>query len=139
MPRILLQDVAAGVARHLDEADHVDEQARLGTRHQRDVEDVDVGRDLGQERLQRILQKLEPAETRRAQLGTRSGALRIVGARAPHRQLQRVDGGRRMIRRRRRLVRREGRNVLSHAERPFRNPGHGSLRQHARGITRFEG
>ena len=57
--RILHEAIDAAIAPHLDEAEHVDKQARVLGRRQRDIEQVAIGRHLRKNRLKVVLQEFE--------------------------------------------------------------------------------
>ncbi len=83
--RVLEEAVGAPVARHLDEGDHVEKDARPVALGERQVEEVDPRRRLAHHGLQRALQEREAAELDLPQFRDRVGALGVLDPRAPER------------------------------------------------------
>ncbi len=65
MPAVLHEAIGAPVPCHLDEGHHVDEEPRVFARDEADVEEVDLGRHLGQHGLHELAQQFQPGESRR--------------------------------------------------------------------------
>src|SRR5262245_48687513 len=83
--RVLQEAVDALVAPHRHVGDHVDPQTRRIARHQPAVEQVDIGRELGEHRIERLVQQLEPRGLGVAHVDDDGGALRDLDTRLAHR------------------------------------------------------
>ena len=82
---VLIKAIGAPVVRHVDEGDHVEEQARMLARRQRQIEQVDVRRRLVDDGLERALERRQAAHFELAQLRDRLGALGVLDPRLPDR------------------------------------------------------
>ncbi len=60
VPAVLQEPVGSPVAGHFDEGDHVDEEARMFSRHHAGIEEIHLGRDLGQHGFHHLAQEIEP-------------------------------------------------------------------------------
>ena len=88
VPAILHQAVGAPVAAHLDEGHHVDEEPRVLARHESGVEEVDLGRHLGQDGFEHLAQEFEPRQFRVAEVAERLGAIGHLHPCGPDRRRQ---------------------------------------------------
>ena len=71
--------------RHVDEGDHVEEEARMLALRQRHIEQVDALRRLVDDGFQRALKRFETGDFELAHLGDRVGALGVLNSGLPDR------------------------------------------------------
>ena len=88
--RVLDETVLPLVAAHLDMGDDVDPQPRRVTPADAAVEQVDVGRDFGEHRIERLVEQFEAGNVGVAQIDDDAGALGCFDARLAHGFLQRL-------------------------------------------------
>ena len=83
--RVLEKSIGALVVRHVDECDHVDEEARMLALGQRQIKQINTLRRLVDDRLQRALERFETDNFELAHLRNRFGALGVLDPSLPDR------------------------------------------------------
>jgi len=85
LARVLKKSIGALVMRHVDERDHVEEEARMLALRQRHIKQVDTLRRLVDDRLQRALKRFETGNFELARLRDRITALGVLNPGLPDR------------------------------------------------------
>ncbi len=88
MPRILHEPIGPPVAAHLDERNHVDEQARPLARNETDVEEIDLGRNLCQHGRDGVSQQIKTRHLAAAEVDQALRALGLLQSRGADRRSQ---------------------------------------------------
>ena len=83
--RVLEESIGALVVRHVDECDHVEEEARMLALRQRQIKQIETLRRLVDDRLQRALKRFEADNLELAHLRDRIGALGVLDPSLPDR------------------------------------------------------
>ncbi len=83
--RVLKESIGALIVRHVDERDHVEEEARMLALRQRQIKQVEPLRRLVDDRLQYALQRFETDNLELAHLRDRIGALGVLDPSLPDR------------------------------------------------------
>ena len=83
--RVLEESIGALIVRHVDEGDHVEEEARMLALRQRQIEQAEPLRRLVDDRLQRALKRFETDDLKIAHLRDRIGALGVLDPSLPDR------------------------------------------------------
>ena len=83
--RVLEKSIGALIVRHVDEGDHVEEEARMLALRQRQIEQVERLRRLVDDGLQRALKRFETDNLEIAHLRDRIGALGVLDPSLPDR------------------------------------------------------
>ena len=85
LARVLEESIGALIVRHVDERDHVEEEARMLALRQRQIKQVEPLRRLVDDRLQRALKRFETDNLELAHLRDRIGALGVLDPSLPDR------------------------------------------------------
>ncbi len=96
---VVQEAVAALVAAHGDMRHRVDPQPRRLAATDAAIEQIDVGRNFREQRIERLVQQLEPRHFGVAQVDDNAGALGGLDARLVHRLVAAATAARRLCRR----------------------------------------